>query len=74
MPMIRTAAQPLLASVEAKQEPDGPPIPTKPEDVLAEFGAHLVAKHVGVTPDTVKRWSKKGIPASRVDGIMSLAA
>jgi len=65
---------PATTSAEKIEASDNTPAPTKPEEVLAEFGPHLVAKHVGVTPDTVKRWNKKGIPASRVDEIMSLAA
>lgn len=65
---------PVTKSAEVTEKPGSTPIPTRPEEILAEFGPHLVAKHVGVTPDTVKRWNKKGIPASRIDEIMSLAA
>lgn len=61
-------------NAEAMGVPDDTPTLASPEEVIAEFGPHIVAKEVGVTPDTVKKWKKKGIPQSRAAEIMKLAA
>lgn len=61
-------------NAEAMRDPGTTPALTTPEEVIAEFGPHIVAQEVGVTPDTVKKWQKKGIPPSRAAEIMKLAA